>query len=129
MEAGQSAFGDACAWLKNILTWSLDLLDDEALKNKAAEKIMTTLSDQAALLPLDEKDEIAIDWLNGRRTPDANQVLHGAFAGLSLGTDAPRLFKALVESTCFGAKAIVERFVDECIQVKGLIGLGGVAKK
>ena len=129
MEAGQSAFGDAYAWLKNILTWSLDLLDDEALKNKAAEKIMTTLSEQAALLPLDEKDEIAIDWLNGRRTPDANQVLHGAFAGLSLGTDAPRLFKALVESTCFGAKAIVERFVAEGIPVKGLIGLGGVAKK
>lgn len=129
MEAGQSAFGDAFAWLKNILTWSLDLLDDEALKNKAAEKIMTTLSEQAALLPLDEKDEIAIDWLNGRRTPDANQVLHGAFAGLSLGTDAPRLFKALVESTCFGAKAIVERFVAEGIPVKGLIGLGGVAKK
>ena len=129
MEAGQSAFGDAYAWLKNILTWSLDLLDDEELKNKAAEKIMITLSEQAALLPLDEKDEIAIDWLNGRRTPDANQVLHGAFAGLSLGTDAPRLFKALVESTCFGAKAIVERFVAEGIPVKGLIGLGGVAKK
>lgn len=129
MEAGQSAFGDAYAWLKNILTWSLDLLDDEELKNKAAEKIMTILSEQAALLPLDEKDEIAIDWLNGRRTPDANQVLHGAFAGLSLGTDAPRLFKALVESTCFGAKAIVERFVAEGIPVKGLIGLGGVAKK
>jgi L-ribulokinase len=129
MEAGQSAFGDAFAWLKNILTWSLDLLDDEELKNKAAEKIMTTLSEQAVLLPLDEKDEIAIDWLNGRRTPDANQLLHGAFAGLSLATDAPRLFKALVESTCFGAKAIVERFVAEGIPVKGLIGLGGVAKK
>jgi L-ribulokinase len=129
MEAGQSAFGDAYAWLKDILSWSLDLLEDEALKIKAAERIMKTLSEQAALLPLDDKDEIAIDWLNGRRTPDANQLLHGAFAGLSLGTDAPRLFKALVESTCFGAKAIVERFVAEGIPVKGLIGLGGVAKK
>jgi len=129
MEAGQSAFGDAYAWLKNILSWSLDLLEDETLKNKAAERIMKTLSEQAALLPLDEKDEIAIDWLNGRRTPDANQLLHGAFAGLNLGTDAPRLFKALVEKTCFGAKAIVERFVAEGIPVKGLIGLGGVAKK
>jgi L-ribulokinase len=129
MEAGQSAFGDVFAWLKNILSWSLDLLEDEALKNKTSEKIITILSEQAALLPLEEKDELAIDWLNGRRTPDANQLLHGAFAGLSLGTDAPRLFKALVESTCFGAKAIVERFVAEGIPVKGLIGLGGVAKK
>ena len=129
MEAGQSAFGDAYAWLKNILSWSLDLIEDEEEKNKAAEKIMAALTTQAALLPLDEKDEIAIDWLNGRRTPDANQMLHGAFAGLSLGTTAPKLFKALVEATCFGAKAIVERFVAQGIPVKGLIGLGGVAKK
>ena len=102
MEAGQSAFGDAYAWLKNILSWSLDLIEDEEEKNKASEKIMAALTAQAALLPLDEKDEIAIDWLNGRRTPDANQMLHGAFAGLSLGTTAPKLFKALVEATCFG---------------------------
>lgn len=129
MEAGQSAFGDAYAWLKNILSWSLDLIEDEEVKNKAAEKIMAALTAQAALLPLDEKDEIAIDWLNGRRTPDANQMLHGAFAGLSLGTSAPKLFKALVEATCFGAKAIVERFIAQGIPVKGLIGLGGVAKK
>jgi L-ribulokinase len=129
MEAGQSAFGDAYAWLKNILSWSLDLIEDEVEKNKAAEKIMAALTEQAAQLPLDEKDEIAIDWLNGRRTPDANQMLHGAFAGLSLGTTAPKLFKTLVEATCFGAKAIVERFVAQGIPVKGLIGLGGVAKK
>jgi L-ribulokinase len=56
-------------------------------------------------------------------------MLHGAFAGLSLGTTAPKLFKALVEATCFGAKAIIERFVAQGIPVKGLIGLGGVAKK
>ncbi|MFM2258076.1 MAG: hypothetical protein RLZZ424_9 [Bacteroidota bacterium] len=129
MEAGQSAFGDAYAWLKDILSWSLALLEDETLKNKATEKIMAALTENAALLPLDEKDEIAIDWLNGRRTPDANQMLHGVFAGLNLGTTAPKMFKALIEATCFGAKAIVDRFVAEGIPVKGLIGLGGVAKK
>jgi L-ribulokinase len=55
--------------------------------------------------------------------------LHGVFAGLNLGTTAPKMFKALIEATCFGAKAIVDRFVAEGIPVKGLIGLGGVAKK
>jgi len=72
---------------------------------------------------------LAIDWLNGRRTPDANQLLKGAITGLDLATDAPRFFKALVEATCFGAKAIVDRFNEQGIPVKGLIGLGGVAKK
>jgi L-ribulokinase len=129
MEAGQSAFGDAYAWLKNVLGWSLDLLEDEHLKNQISDKIIVELSKQAAQLSLSLKDELAVDWLNGRRTPDANQLLKGAFTGLSLGTDAPRMFKALVEATCFGAKAIVERFVEQGIPVKGLIGLGGVAKK
>jgi L-ribulokinase len=48
---------------------------------------------------------------------------------LNLGSDAPQLFKALVEATCFGSKAIVNRFTDEGIPVKGIIALGGVAKK
>lgn len=129
MEAGQSAFGDAYAWLKNLLAWPLNLLDDENLKQQISDKIIAELSIQAAQLPLNEKDELAIDWLNGRRTPDANQLLKGAFTGLNLGTDAPRMFKSLVEATCFGAKAIVERFIEQGIPVKGLIGLGGVAKK
>jgi L-ribulokinase len=78
---------------------------------------------------LNDNDELAIDWLNGRRTPDANQVLKGAILNLDLGSDAPAIFKALVEATCFGAKMIVDRFIQQGIPIKGLIGLGGVAKK
>jgi L-ribulokinase len=70
-----------------------------------------------------------VDWFNGRRTPDADQTLKGAITGLSLGSDAPRIFRSIVEATCFGARAIVERFIDEGVAVKGLIGLGGVARK
>jgi L-ribulokinase len=91
--------------------------------------MIQSLSAQAQKLPLSEKDELAIDWLNGRRTPDANQLLKGAIMNLNLGSDAPRIFKALVEATCFGAKAIVDRFEEQGIPIKGLIGLGGVAKK
>ena len=91
--------------------------------------MIVELSAAATQLPLNEKDELAVDWLNGRRTPDANQLLKATITGLSLGTDAPRIFKALVEATCFGAKAIVDRFNNEGVPVKGLIGLGGVARK
>jgi len=139
LEAGQSAFGDTYAWFKNLLSWPLrDLLAQsklidaetaEALKNEIASKIITELSRQAAALPLDENAELSVDWLNGRRTPDANQLLKSAITGLSLGSDAARIFRALAESTCFGAKAIVERFENEGVPVKGLIGIGGVAKK
>jgi L-ribulokinase len=87
------------------------------------------LSKAAEALPISEDDELSLDWVNGRRTPDANQELKGAFTGLNMGTDAVRIFRSLAEATCFGAKAIVERFNDMGVPVKGLIGLGGVAKK
>ncbi|WP_127124551.1 ribulokinase [Pseudoflavitalea rhizosphaerae] len=112
LEAGQSAFGDTYAWFSNLVNRSI-----------------TELSGAAAALPLGENDEIAVDWLNGRRTPDANQELKATISNLDLGSDAVRIFKALVEATCFGARAIVERFVSEGVPIKGLIGLGGVARK
>lgn len=139
MEAGQSAFGDAYAWFKNILMWPLQKLlttsaivdNDTATKliEETTNNIIAELSKEANLIPLEENNELALDWLNGRRTPDANQLLKGAISGLNLGTDAPRIFRAIAEATCFGAKAIVDRFNEQGLPVKGLIGIGGVAKK
>jgi L-ribulokinase len=129
LEAGQSAFGDTYAWFRKLLEWPLQFIDDKQLQESISDKIISELSLQAEALPLDERAELALDWLNGRRTPDANQLLKGAIAGLSLGSDAPRVFRALAEATCFGAKSIVERFNSEGVPVKGLIGIGGVAKK
>ncbi len=130
MEAGQSAFGDVYAWFKKLVSWPVDhFITDEKIKKDIGDKLIASLSAEAAKLPPEDNDELAIDWLNGRRTPDANQLLKGVISGLDLATDAPQFFKALVEATCFGAKAIVDRFNEQGIPVKGLIGLGGVAKK
>lgn len=129
LEAGQSAFGDVYAWFRNLLSYPLQYIADEKLKEEIRHRMIADLSTDAEKLPLNDKDELAIDWLNGRRTPDANQLLKGAVANLNLGSDAPRVFKALVEATCFGAKAIVDRFNEQGIPIRGLIGLGGVAKK
>ena len=128
MEAGQSAFGDAFAWLKNIASWSANHFTKDA-NGKESEDVIAALSLEASELPLQINDVLACDWLNGRRTPDANQLMKGAFMNLNLGTDAPQMFKALVEATCFGSRAIVDRFIEEDIPVKGIIALGGVAKK
>ena len=139
LEAGQSAFGDTYAWFKQVFLWPVqellslssivDPLIAKKLKDEMSAAFIPEISRQAAALPLDPDDPMAIDWLNGRRTPDANQELKGAVFDLNLGTSAPQLFKAWVEATCFGAKAIVDRFQHEHVPVKGLIGLGGVAGK
>ena len=139
LEAGQSAFGDIYAWFKKLLEWPLDnilaetTLIDEDTKNRlldeTRDKIIARLSEQAAGIPLEESGIVALDWMNGRRTPDANQNLKGAIMGLTLGSDAPRIFRALVEATAFGSKAINDRFREEGIRIDGVIALGGVAKK
>lgn len=139
LEAGQSAFGDIYAWFKRVLEWPLqnvlsesNLLDEQTKEKLIAEtsdKIIAKLSEEAAKIPIAESGIIALDWMNGRRTPDANQNLKGAIAGLNLGSDAPRIFRALVEATAFGSKAINERFIAEGVRIDGVIALGGVAKK
>ncbi|WP_430972180.1 ribulokinase [Sunxiuqinia rutila] len=139
MEAGQSAFGDIYAWFKRVLMWPAEqilanssLVTEEqrqALLDEMSDKMIVELSKEAAKIEIAESGVLAIDWMNGRRTPDANQNLKGAIAGLTLGTDAPRIFRALVEATAFGSKAIVDRFLREGVRIDGVIALGGVAKK
>lgn len=139
LEAGQSAFGDVYAWFKNVLMWPAEnilantSIVDADTKAKLIEEIsnniIVNLEKQAVNIPIGESGIVAIDWMNGRRTPDANQLLKGAITGLNLGSDAPRVYRALVEATAFGSKKIVDRFIREGVEIKGVIALGGVAKK
>ena len=129
LEAGQSAFGDCYAWFKNLISWPLQFVENDAEREKIANSIIIELSKQAEKIAVSESTELATDWFNGRRTPDANQLLKGTITNLHLGSSAPRVFRAIVEATCFGARAIVERFIEQGVQVKGIITLGGVARK
>ena len=129
LEAGQSAFGDVYAWFARLITGPVRALLGAEAADTLAQQLIPHLADQAAQLPVTESDVVALDWINGRRTPDANHTLKAALAGLNLGTDAPRVFKALVEATAFGSRSIVERFVAEGVPIRKVIAIGGVAKK
>lgn len=139
LEAGQSAFGDALAWFKNILQWpmthiineSTHISDEQRNQLQAAfdEKIISVLTSAAEKISLEESIPTALDWINGRRTPDANQNLKGAIANINLGTTTPHIFLSLIHAICFGSKTIVDRFVEEGVEINQIVGIGGVAKK
>jgi len=139
LEAGQSGFGDIYAWFKSLLAWPLEnligkssLINQETkdkLIEEALDKMIPELSEEAMNIPVSESTVLAIDWMNGRRTPDANQMVKGTITGLNLGTSAPLIFKALVEATAFGSKAIVDRFVESGIEIESVIGIGGISLK
>lgn len=127
MEAGQSAFGDVYAWFRDLLMWPVrELLPERA---DLAEDVIPRLSQQAVAIDPRESSVLALDWLNGRRTPDANQLLTGALTGLTLGTSAPMIFRALVEATAFGSRAIAERFTGEGVEIRSILAIGGIAVK
>ena len=139
LEAGQSSFGDVYAWFKRVLAFpaqailaQTNLLDEETrrrLLDELGEKIIPELTREAEKIPPQASAIVATDWLNGRRTPDANQLLTGSITGLSLGATAPLIFRALVEATAFGSKAIVDRFVREGVRIDSVTAIGGISLK
>lgn len=139
LEAGQSAFGDVYAWFRQVLSWPLEnilanssLIDSdtkEKLIKETIDQIIPLLSEEAAKVPVSESSILAVDWMNGRRTPDANQLVKGTISGLNLGSSAPLIFRALVEATAYGSKAIIERFLENGIKIESVIGIGGISLK
>ena len=113
LEAGQSAFGDLLAWFRDLLEWPVraaalshsQVLSAEQLarfRQELRDNLLRQLTVAAAQVDPAESSVLALDWVNGRRTPDANQALQGALTGLTMGTSAPQIFRALVEAICYG---------------------------
>lgn len=138
-EAGQSSFGDVYAWFRSILSWPLNniLVDTDIVSKDTAEKLIKETEDKilreiensAEKINTKDSSIISLDWLNGRRTPYADQKLKGAIIGLTLGSDAVKMFKSLVEATAFGSKAIIDRFTEDGLEIKEVVAIGGISQK
>jgi len=138
LEAGQSAFGDLYAWFRNLINWPLAQIEtshlfDQATKDKLIEQLenetLIKLGDAAAIIPIGGTGITALDWVNGRRTPDADQSVAMAITGLKMGSHAPQIYKSLVEATAYGARAIIERFKNEGVNIEHVVTIGGISKK
>ncbi|ANE51056.1 ribulokinase [Flavisolibacter tropicus] len=133
MEAGQSAYGDLFQWFSQLLSFPVRTLFGDTLPkgmiDKMIAQILPTLNDKAATLPVTASDAVALDWINGRRTPDVDLDMKCMISGIHLGTDAVSIYKTLVEATAFGSKAIVERYEEEGVTISKVIALGGLSKK
>ncbi len=135
LEAGQSAFGDIYAWFRKMLSWPLEQLLtqpeysslDRTLIEHLQDQMIASLSEEAKLLP--QNGLVATDWFNGRRNPDANHRVKGSISGMTLATSAPEIFKALVEATIFGSKAIADRLIENGVKIDSMVALGGISRK
>jgi L-ribulokinase len=111
-ETGQASVGDAFAWL--VETFHL------------SHEQMTTL---ASKLGPGSGGVLALDWLNGCRTPLMDGRLSGAFVGLTLGTRPEQMYRALMEATACGVRWIVDTLRDAGVPVRRFVASGGLPAK
>ena len=123
-EAGQSGVGDLFAWY----------LDHGVPADYAAEasrrgiSLFDLLSADAAAQPAGAHGLIALDWLNGNRSVLVDHHLSGAIVGLTLATRPPDIYRALVESTAFGTRVILDAFAASGVPVTEFVAAGGLLK-
>ncbi len=132
-EAGQSAFGDIYNWFrKMMLKPAQDIIGDslpEELSQKLEDEFFKYVTAEALKIELTASDLVFTDYHNGRRTPDADFVVQASAYGFTLATQAGHFFKALVEATAFGSKAIMEHFKSFNIPIENVIATGGIPNK
>ncbi|KAG5465305.1 hypothetical protein CUR178_00004 [Leishmania enriettii] len=93
------------------------------------KKVLISLSEDASRIQSGGSSVLALHWFDGRRTPAANQHLKSVIGGLTLGSDAPSVYRALVEATAFGSRSVVERFRREGRRLDNVIAVGGIATR
>ncbi|HZZ63449.1 MAG TPA: ribulokinase [Roseiarcus sp.] len=116
IEAGQSAVGDIFKW------WVEGVLGgDAALHEELSAEAAKQRPGQAGLL--------ALDWNNGNRTVLVDQRLSGLLMGQDLYTTRADVYRALIEGTAFGARAIIERIQEYGVPIDQVVCSGGIAEK
>ena len=116
IEAGQSAVGDIFKWWVEVVCRG-----DGALH--------ATLTAEAAKQSPGQSGLLALDWNNGNRTILVDQLLTGLLLGQTLYTTQSEIYRALIEATAFGARAILERLKEYGVPVDRIVCAGGIAEK
>lgn len=116
VEAGQSAVGDIFAWyVERVL--------------KGGGETHARLTEEASQLKPGESGLLALDWNNGNRTILVDPLLSGLLLGQTLHTSQAEIYRALIEATAFGARAILERLDEYGVPVNRVVCAGGIAEK
>lgn len=116
IEAGQSAVGDIFKWwVEGVCRGDVNL--------------HARLSEEALGLKPGQSGLLALDWNNGNRTILVDQLLTGLLLGQTLYTTRIEIYRALIEGTAFGARAIIERIREYGVPIDRIVCAGGIAEK
>lgn len=123
-EAGQSGVGDIFGWfVKHGVPPEYHVAARES-----GMDIHAHLTSLAQTQVPGEHGLIALDWWNGNRSVLVDTELSGMMIGMTLATRAPDIYRALIESTAYGTRTIIEAFEASGVPVKELVIAGGLIK-
>jgi L-ribulokinase len=119
LEAGQSAVGDIFNWFASSIAPGADGVGAR----------LDELAAEAATIPPGASGLLGLDWYNGNRSVLVDPLLSGSMIGMTLATTAAEFYRALVESTAFGAQRIIEQFENNGVPIERIVLSGGISKK
>jgi L-ribulokinase len=124
-EMAQAGVGDS-------FKWYVDRCMPASYTDEAAERGVSPyelLNEKAARMAPGENGVVALDWWNGTRSGLNNQSLSGVLVGLSLHTKPEGIYRAIIESTAYGARKMIELFEDAELRIERLFATGGVSRR
>lgn len=124
-EAGQSCVGDSFHWFERCCV-------SEAVCREARERscsVQALLTEKASRLLPGQSGLMALDWWNGNRSILADADLTGLLLGMTLQTTPEEIYRALIESTAYGARMILDTYRESGVPVDHFYASGGVAQK
>ena len=124
-EAGQSAVGDHFAWFAEH---AVPAAYEQEARDRGID-IHVLLQEKAGRLAVGESGLLALDWWNGNRSVLVDAGLSGLLIGATLGTTAEEIYRALIEATAYGTRAIIETFEAHGVPVDDIVAAGGLAEK
>lgn len=124
-EAGQTCVGDSFAWFnENCLPAAY-----EKAAKESGKSIHEYLREKASALQPGESGLLALDWFNGNRSILVDADLSGMILGLTLQTKPEEIYRALLESTAYGTRMIIENYRAHGVAVNEFYATGGIARK
>jgi len=124
-EAGQSAVGD-------IFEWYVEEAVPAYVKEAATQvgiSVHEWLENKASAYKPGQSGLLALDWWNGNRSVLVDTDLTGLLIGCTLLTKPEEIYRALLESTAFGTRKIVDAFHSNGVEVNELYACGGLPQK
>jgi L-ribulokinase len=124
-ESGQAAVGDIFEWYaKNALPG-----EHERAAAARSASVYELLESRAADYGPGQSGLLALDWWNGNRSVLSDSDLSGMIIGLTLGTRPEAIYRALIEATAYGTRAIIDAHEAAGVTVSDVVACGGLARR